>query len=137
MNSIRVNRGIEIEVNDSGETISIPMDDMMFVENFNNLIDTFDKIEKEIEEKTGLLSPKEELKFIIGKTREIMDEINNLFRDEKCCIKVFGDIVPAPWLLADFFEKLLPFVKQHSDARQKAILSKYNNKRRGTRSNSV
>lgn len=134
MNSIRVNRGIEIEVNDSGETISIPMDDMMFVENFNNLIDTFDKTEKEIEEKTGLLSPKEELKFIIGKTREIMDEINNLFRDEKCCIKVFGDIVPAPWLLADFFEKLLPFIKQHSDARQKAILSKYNNKRRGTRS---
>ena len=53
MNSIRVNRGIEIEVNDSGETISIPMDDMMFVENFNNLIDTFDKTEKEIEEKTG------------------------------------------------------------------------------------
>ena len=134
MNSIRVNRGIEIEVNDAGETISIPMDDMMFVENFNNLIDTFDKTKKEIEEKTGLLSPKEELKFVIGKTREIMEEINKLFKDGKCCLKVFGDIVPSPWLLADFFEKLCPFVEKHAESRQKAILSKYNNKRRGTRS---
>lgn len=134
MNKIRVDRGLEIEVNDAGETICIPMDDMMFIENFNDLIDAFDKVEKEIEEKEGKLTEKEELRLIVDKTKNIMDKINALFRDERCCDKVFGDIVPAPWLLADFFEQLLPFVKKHSDERQKAILSKYSNKRRGARS---
>lgn len=134
MNKIRVDRGLEIEVNDAGETICIPMDDMMFVANFNDLIETFDEVEKELEEKEGKLTEKEELRLIVDKTKTIMDKINTLFHDEKCCIKVFGDIVPAPWLLADFFEQLLPYVKQHSDARQKTILSKYSNKRRGARS---
>ena len=102
-NIIRISRGIEINVNEAGDTICIPVDDMNFIDNYNNVLDTFDRIDKEIKEKEGTLAPKEELRFIIEKTREVMDGINNLFMDEQCCKKVFGNIVPSPYLLADFF----------------------------------
>lgn len=125
MNSIRVNRGIEIEVNDFGDTICIPVNDMNFIDNYNGVIEVFERVDKEIEEKEGTLSPREELQFIISKTKEIMDEINNLFMDEQCCSKVFGNIVPSPFLLADFFEQLCPYVEKHASERQKKIMAKY------------
>lgn len=77
-NIIRISRGIEINVNEAGDTICIPVDDMNFIDNYNNVLDTFDRIDKEIKEKEGTLAPKEELRFIIEKTREVMDGINNL-----------------------------------------------------------
>ena len=114
-NIIRISRGIEINVNEAGDTICIPVDDMNFIDNYN----------KEIKEKEGTLAPKEELRFIIEKTREVMDGINNLFMDEQCCKKVFGNIVPSPYLLADFFEQLCPYIEKYADERQKKIMDKY------------
>lgn len=124
-NIIRISRGIEINVNEAGDTICIPVDDMNFIDNYNNVLDTFDRIDKEIKEKEGTLAPKEELRFIIEKTRGVMDGINNLFMDEQCCKKVFGNIVPSPYLLADFFEQLCPYIEKYADERQKKIMDKY------------
>lgn len=124
-NSIRVGRGIEINVNDAGDTICIPVDDMNFIENYNRVLEAFERVDKELDAKEGTLTQKEELQFIIQKTKEIMNEINNLFMDEQCCRKVFGDIVPSPYLLADFFEQLYPYIEKYADERQKKIMEKY------------
>ena len=44
-NIIRISRGIEINVNEAGDTICIPVDDMNFIDNYNNVLDTFDRID--------------------------------------------------------------------------------------------
>lgn len=133
MQSLRISRGIEIEVNDDGEKITIPVEDMNFIDNFHKLIDKFEHISTELGEKEGRLSTKEELELVISKTEDIMNEINTLFNDNRCCLKVFGDITPSPWLLADFFDKLRPFIVNYANERNKAIAAKYSNSRRGTR----
>lgn len=125
MNIIRVSSGIEIEVNDVGETIVIPVEDMNFIDKYNRLIETFERISTEIQEKEGTLTAGEELKLIISKIKEIMDEINALFMDEQCCKKVFGDIIPSPYVVADFFEQLYPYVEKYTDERHKKIMAKY------------
>lgn len=125
MNSIRVTSGIEINVNDAGDTICIPVEDMNFIDKYNRLIETFERINTEIQENEGTLTAREELKFIISKTKEIMDEINALFMDEQCCKKVFGDIIPSPYVVADFFEQLYPYVEKYTDERHKKIMAKY------------
>lgn len=124
-NIIRISRGIEINVNEAGDTICIPVDDMNFIDNYNNVLDTFDRIDKEIKEKEGTLAPKEELRFIIEKTREVMDGINNLFMDEQCCKKVFGNIVPSPYLLAVSLNSSVRTLKNMRMSRQKKIMDKY------------
>lgn len=125
MNIIRVSSGIEIEVNDAGETIVIPVEDMNFIDKYNRLIETFERISTEIQEKEGTLTAGEELKLIISKIKEIMDEINALFMDEQCCKKVFGDIIPSPYVVADFFDQLYPYVEKYTDERHKKIMAKY------------
>ncbi len=125
MEKLRVSRGIEIEVNDAGDTICIPVDDMNFIENYNKLLEAFRCVDNELKEKEGTMAPKEELQFIISKTKEIMNEINMLFMDEQCCVKIFGDIVPSPYLIANFFEQLCPLVEKHATERQKKIMAKY------------
>lgn len=125
MEKLRISKGIELEVNDAGDTICIPVDDMNFVNNYNRLIEMFENIDKQLKDKEKTMTPKEELQFIIAKTKEIMNEINSLFADEQCCEKVFGDIVPSPYLMASFFEQLCPFVEKHVTERQKSIMKKY------------
>lgn len=125
MEKLRVESGTEIEVNAAGDIITIPIDDMNFIENYNVLLEQFERVDRELGEKEGTMSSREELKFIISKTREIMDGINTLFADKDCCKKVFGDIVPSPWLIADFLEKLCPIVEKYASERQKRIMTKY------------
>ena len=74
-----------------------------------------------------------QLKYTIDKTKEIMIGIDNLFGRD-ACKKVFGDIIPSAYLIADFFEQLTPIAKKYKDARQKQIAEKYSNHRKGSNS---
>lgn len=131
MEKIRVSRGIVVEVNDEGETIRINAEDQMFVNRFYDLIERLEKTQKDMEEHKDK-EEREQLSIMIEKTREIMDEIDGMF-GYGACVKVFGDIVPSVYLIADFFDQLIPIVTAYADDRQKQIEAKYNSHRKGSR----
>lgn len=134
-NKIRVNSGIVVEVNDNGDTITVNAEDQGFIEKFFSLNENLEKITTEVQaEELKKKSEREQLHRIIDKTKEIMADIDSLF-GENACRKVFGDIIPNPYLIADFFEQLTPIAEQYMDKRQKIISAKYSNKRKGSRSN--
>lgn len=133
-NKIRVNSGIVVEVNDNGDTITVNAEDYGFIDKFFSLNENLEKITKEmnaleVKEK----GEREQLHCLMDKTKEIMADIDALF-GENTCKKVFGDIIPNPYLIADFFEQLTPIAKQYMDVRQKKIAEKYSNNRKGARS---
>lgn len=128
---IRVNTGITIEVNDSGDTIVVRVDDSNFVDGFYDLLESLEKKEKEIRE-TQHENDREKLGFVKEKMKEIVVQIDRLF-GENTCKKVFGDIIPSGYVIADFFEQLVPIISEYSDARQKKISEKYNRKRKGSK----
>lgn len=93
MNEIRIKSGIEITVNEKGETICINAEDQTFLDKFYGLLDKFSEAEAHMKsEKVRGLKDRAALQEMIVQTREIMKEIDGLF-GEGACKKVFGDIV--------------------------------------------
>ncbi|MCH5271576.1 MAG: hypothetical protein J1E83_12640 [Lachnospiraceae bacterium] len=131
MEKIRVTRGIEVEVNDAGDTIIINVEDTQFIERFYGLIDKLQGLSTKFEaEKAKGTDERTQAKQLLDSTRELMVDIDTLF-GENCCRKVFGDIVPGPYLIADFFNQLTPIAQRYSQNRQKEIAGKYNVGRKG------
>ena len=131
MNEIRVNSGIIVNVNDNGDTITINVEDQLFIEKFFLAIENFEKIQKEMSApKWKEKSEREQLSAMIDKTKEIMEEIDDMF-GAGACKKVFGDIIPSVYLISEFFEQLIPIASKYADERQKKIAEKYNRKRKG------
>lgn len=132
-NKIRVNSGIKVEVNDNGDTIIVNAENQCFIDDFMALNEKLEVMTKEMEApELKDKSEREQLHFLMDKTKEIMEDIDALFGKD-ACKKVFGDIIPNPYLIADFFEQLTPIAKQYMDARQKKIAEKYSNRRKGGR----
>ena len=109
---IRVNTGVKIEVNDNGDVIVARLDDNQFIGKFYDIVDTMEKVSnymnsEEMKAKDG----KAQLDAITEKTKEIMTEIDNLF-GVNSCKKVFGDIIPSGYALADFFDQLIPIFEE-------------------------
>ncbi len=131
---IRVNSGIVIEVNDNGDTITVNTEDQMFLEKFISLSEKFDEITQELHNtEIKDKGEREKLRWQIDKTKEIMAGIDDMI-GEDTCKKVFGNIIPNPYLIADFFEQLTPIAEQYMSARQKKISEKYSRNRKGSRS---
>lgn len=131
MNKIRVNSGIVVEVNDAGETITVNVEDQQFVARYYQMLEKMDAIKEKVkaEGRPGA-NPSQEIQFIIDQSKELMAEIDAVFGAE-CCRKVFGDIVPNPYLIADFFDQMTPVIKQYTDKRRESIAAKYSRKRKG------
>lgn len=135
MNEIKIQSGIVIKVNNNNETITVNVEDQLFVEKFFGMIEKVEQVKNYMNtDEVKSLDEREQLQSMIGKTREIMAEIDSIFGDG-ACRKVFGNIVPNPYLFADFFEQLTPIVKQYLDVRQKKIAEKYSRGRKGAQSN--
>lgn len=133
MNKIRVASGIVVNVNDNGDTITINVEDQEFIEKFMKLNERLDQLTKEMDaSEVKEMSEHEQLELLIEGTKKIMADIDGLF-GENACRKVFGDIVPNPYLIADFFDQLTPIAKQYVDARQKKISEKYGRDRKGSK----
>lgn len=128
---IRVNTGITIEVNDNGDTIVVRVDDSNFVDAFYDLLEMMEQKEKEIAA-SKYENDREKLSFVKEKMKEIVRQIDQLFGQDTCK-KVFGDIIPSGYAVADFFEQLVPIISEYSDARQKKIAEKYNRSRKGSK----
>lgn len=129
---ISVNTGIKIEVNDAGDHIVARVNDQEFLNRFYAVAESLEQISKEVEsaemQQKGM---KERLSIQAEKTKQIMSEIDGVFGADTCK-KVFGDIIPTGYALADFFDQLIPIFHEYADERQKMIASKYSRSRRGS-----
>ena len=125
MNKIRVSSGIQIEVNDAGETITINTDDQNFIQKFYGLVEKLEEIKQKVKnENLSGKSKHDSLEFIIEQIRDIMKSVDDLF-GEDACRKIFGDVVPSPFLIAEFFEQMIPIIKQYTSTRRDMISKKY------------
>ena len=138
--SIRVDTGVKyIEVNDEGECIALNFADQSFGTRFFNLIDDFQakeaefRIEAEEIDHDHTLSEMDRTRREVELNQKIHEyfkaQIDTLFGQDTCR-KVFGDIVPAIDLYADFFEKIKPYMIKYGKERAKKA-SKYSAARRG------
>ncbi len=125
MNKIRVSSGIQIEVNDAGETITINTDDQNFIQKFYGLVEKLEEIKQKVKnENFSGKSEHDRLEFAIEQIRDLMENMDDLF-GEDACRKIFGDIVPSPFLIAEFFEQMIPVIKQYTSTRRDMISKKY------------
>ena len=131
--SLRVETGVTIEVNDAGECIVARLDDNSFTDKFYNILDTMEKTGDLLDEASlDGKNEREQLAIVTERIKMVMQDIDNLF-GVGACKKVFGDIVPSGYAIADFFDQLVPIFEEYANEKQQKILSKYSNKRKGSR----
>ena len=128
---IRVKSGIPIEVNDDGDTITIPVEDMQFMDGFYGMIDKFTDASTRLSN-LQTDDTREELNAVIDECRMITQEIDMVFGVD-CCKKVFGDIIPSPYVVMDFFDQIVPIIDRYANERQHRISQKYNRNRQGSK----
>lgn len=124
---IRVETGIEVNVNDAGECIVVRVDDQLFQQQFYGLIG---KLEELSDDSKKPAEKEERLQVTIEKTRELMADIDKVF-GANTCKKVFGNTVPSGYALADFFDQLIPIIQERNEIRNNRILERYNRNRKG------
>lgn len=131
--SLRVETGVTIEVNDAGECIVARLDDNSFTDKFYDILDTMEKTSDLLDEANlNGKDEREQLAIVTERIKMVMQDIDNLF-GVGACKKVFGDIIPSGYAIADFFDQLLPIFEEYANEKQQKILSKYSNKRKGSR----
>lgn len=130
-----------IEVNDAGETISLPLGDQAFTGGLVELMQTFSQKADELSSAAGKIDTSantaekvNELSAVASLNLRICAEMRErtdaLFADE-VCRKVFGDIVPSLSAFSYFFDQLSPFVAKYRDdmiAACKKSVEKYTKK---------
>lgn len=150
MDSLRIDNGLKkIEVNDEGECIEFSVTDSGFFKGFSDLLQWFNKQEtrKEIEEvekqAENVVSENEKninyealdniIKIREKISKEACDKIDAIFGSESSR-KIFGGITPDLFSIADFFEKITPFIEKYAKERNQTISKKYNKNRKGAKS---
>lgn len=129
MDSIRVNSGVKvIEVNDAGETISLPLSDDSFIRDFFALLN-------EIKDKSQAITGKSNdteavINDVVLLDEEIRDKTDALI-GENTCNKVFGAVLPSIDQFVEFFTLLNPFIEEHSQKRVENM-NKYSAERVGS-----
>lgn len=143
-NSLRIKSdNIVIEVNDQGETITLPFGDQAFPNRVFELIAGFEQKKNEIAEKTKEIEEQQDIVDSLGfsqRQKDMVDmnlQLHEYFKfktDEvfgaETCRKVFGDIVPSLDAFARFFDALSPYFEKHAKQRNEK-LGKYNAGRTG------
>lgn len=128
-NKININTGVTIEVNDNGDTIVARIDDTLFIDQFHMFLDKVEEVSREIE-LLNTENDREALKIITEKTKILMSVIDDMF-GEDACKKIFGNIVPSGFAIAEFVEQLVPIFDNYTNTRQKKISDKYSRNRKG------
>ena len=158
MERIRIDTGIkEIEVNDSGDSIQIPVNDTAFYKRFVEALKRIEEKQAEIDRRSKELSEKypekepgdgreekqekdseinmemfgDALGLYSEVCRETCLEIDSIF-GEGCCSKVFPGVKePGIDMIMGFFEQILPIMEKFMDEKKKNMIQKYGKKRRG------
>ena len=150
MDSLRIDNGLKrIEVNDAGEYIEFSVVDSGFFRAFFDLLQWFDEQEnrkeiKEMKEQGDKVVSDDENKINYDAANSVLDirekiskeaceKIDNIFGAE-ASRKIFGSIVPDMYMIADFFEKITPFMEKYAKERNQTINKKYSKSRKGSKS---
>lgn len=150
MDSLRIDNGLKrIEVNDAGEYIEFSVVDSGFFRAFFDLLQWFDEQEnrkeiKEMKEQGDKVVSDDENKINYDAANSVLDirekiskeaceKIDNIFGAE-ASRKIFGSIVPDMYMIADFFEKITPFMEKYAKERNQTINRKYSKGRKGSKS---
>lgn len=141
MAGIRVNTGVKrIDVNDSGDYITLSLHDNAFLDRFFALYESMQQMAEESAEKEKAIREKhpdgggegflrETFTLYADYSRRMWEEVDGLF-GEGTCRKIFGNITPSFELYLDFFEQLTPYLKEFVQEKQQR-LNKYSPERSG------
>lgn len=132
--SLRINSGIKIEVNDAGEYIVAYVSDQNFVKKFYDMVEKMNQVAEHMgSNEVEQLDLEKQLQLSMDKAKEIMEEIDRVF-GEKASEKIFGvGVIPSGYALGELFEQLIPVFQGYADERQKKIAEKYDRNRKGNR----
>lgn len=150
MDSLRIDNGTKkIEVNDAGEYIEFSIVNNDFFRAFFDLLRWFDGQEnrKEIsemeEQKDKVVSEDgEKINYDAANnvldirdkiSKEACENIDNIFGAE-ASRKIFGNVIPDMYMIADFLEKISPLIEKYQKERSQTIDKKYNKNRKGAKS---
>lgn len=150
MDSLRIDNGLKrIEVNDAGEYIEFSVVDNRFFRSFFDLLQWFDKQEnrkeiKEMEQQNDKVVSDDgnKINYDIANSiidtrekisKEACEKIDNIFGTE-ASRKIFVNVVPDMYMIADFFEQITPLVEKYAKERNQSINKKYNKSRKGAKS---
>lgn len=121
---------VEIEVNDNGDIIKLPVSDELFIKKLS-------KYSEQITEKSDTLSVIDTNDIIatVNADIEFHEFLKSGFNEvfgERAYEKVFGeDIVVGAEYIFEFLEAVMPYLKRHTENRAKK-LSKYSADRVGS-----
>ena len=131
MEQLRVKRGIEINVNDNGDTIMIDVENALFMNRFVDFLDKLDEISKKIDALPKDINDMDAVKFQAEEMEKMVADVDT-FIGADTCAKVFGkDVIPTVFAMADFFSQLIPIVSKYADERNARIMKEYSPNRRG------
>lgn len=131
MESLRIKKGIEIEVNDNGDTIVLEVEDLTFTDRFIALLDKLDAVSEEIEGLTKDMTPEEVINFHREKMEQLIKDVDEFIGDDTCK-KVFGEnVIPTVYAFIEFFTKLTPIISKYSEERDKKLFAEYSPNRKG------
>lgn len=127
--SIRVSKGIEVEVNDNGDTITMNVESAEFVNEFYALLDKFENLaDKARSDEYKAMDTREKLTVIVQGTKDVLASIDSIFGDG-ASRKIFGDATPSLYIIADYFEKITPIIRKYAEQRRSDIMRRYNSSR--------
>jgi hypothetical protein len=140
MESLRVSRGIEIEVNDNGETIVVDIDNLNFAKSLTDTLNVLKGFEAEVNKVEFKEEKTEEDKvdnMIVGlnKTVELMERFTQTFDGtfgEGASRKVFGEgVLPSPFAVMDFYDQFKRIVDKKTSEREKWLNDRYKPRKGG------
>lgn len=121
---------VELEVNDKGDTIKLPVSDELFIKKLYNFTAKIAEDAKELEnlDKDNILEAVDkDIKF-----HESLKEQFDVMFGENAYEKVFGeDIVVGVEYVMDFLEQCMPFIQKYISKRE-TKLNKYSADRVGS-----
>lgn len=131
MENIRVNRGIEICVNDNGDSILFDIENLNFYDRFASMMDTLQSITDEVDALEREHKSVDAMKFQTEKMKVLVADVDVIF-GEGSSEKIFGvDVIPTVFAFGDFISQLIPIINKYSDDRNAEILKRYNPNRKG------
>lgn len=134
MEKFRLKTYVQVEVNDNGDTIKVYVADMDYKRRFNSVLQEFNEISETLYSDEILkLSDEERTQYMIDKMKNVVRKIDDIFGKD-CCRKVFGDIIPSPDYVADFFKEIAKVIQKYDLERKKELAMRYSESRKGAES---
>lgn len=130
--TLRINvDNVVLEVNDNGETITLPLGDERFTKKLYAYVDAMQQNAKKIEESRSSGSIIDIIDADIGFHQSLRDEFDTVF-GKGAYTKVYGeDILVGVEYILQFIDQIMPYIEKHNNKRVER-LSKYSANRVGS-----